>query len=88
MCRAKATLIELMIDAACGQLYADITLAALMDTSAFPLATRVGRSAGSTTASRATPAHALQFGLERILDGVQDLIDRAERAPQESAVAP
>ena len=73
---------------ACGQLYADITLAALMDTSAFPLATRVGRAAGEYHRSAGDPAHALQFGLERILDGVPDLIDRAERAPQEPAVAP
>jgi len=64
------------------------TLAALMDTSAFPLATRVGRAAGEYHRSAGDPAHALQFGLERILDGVPDLIDRAERAPQEPAVAP
>jgi hypothetical protein len=64
------------------------TPAALMDTNAFPLATRVGQAVEEYHHSAGDPAHALEFGLERILDGVQDLIDQAERALGEQAVAP
>jgi AcrR family transcriptional regulator len=52
------------------------TLATLMDASAFPLSSRVGTAAGEYHQSSGDPAHAMEFGLERILDGVQDLIAR------------
>lgn len=56
-------------------------LAAVMDPSGFPLSSRVGQAAGEYHQSAGDPAHTLEFGLNRILDGVQDLINRAERAP-------
>lgn len=51
-------------------------LASLMDRSGFPLGSRVGQAAGEYHQSAGDPAHGLQFGLERILDGVADLIAR------------
>jgi len=63
-------------------------LAALMDSRDFPLAARVGQAAGEYHRSAGDPTHVLEFGLARILDGVQHLIDRAERARDEPTVAP
>jgi AcrR family transcriptional regulator len=51
-------------------------LATMMDRSGFPLGSRVGQAAGEFHQSAADPAHGLEFGLERILDGVADLIAR------------
>jgi AcrR family transcriptional regulator len=50
-------------------------LAAVMDPSAFPVAGRVGRAVGEQLNSAGDPAGSLDFGLERILDGVQRLLD-------------
>lgn len=51
-------------------------LAAVMDPSAFPVAGRVGRAVGEQLNSAGDPAGSLEFGLDRILDGVQHLLDR------------
>ncbi len=50
-------------------------LAALMDSSAFPVAGRVGVAVGQQLNSAGDPAASLDFGLDRILDGVQRLLD-------------
>jgi AcrR family transcriptional regulator len=44
------------------------------DASRFPVASRVGQSAGEEYQAASSPTHALTFGLARILDGVADLI--------------
>ena len=62
------------------------TLATMMDRSAFPLGSRVGTAAGEYHQSSGDPAHAMEFGLERILDGVRDLIARNTGHP--AAMAP
>lgn len=46
----------------------------IMDATRFPLASRVGQAAGEAHQSVSDPAHALAFGLDRILDGVAELI--------------
>nr|BFE81357.1 TetR/AcrR family transcriptional regulator [Planobispora longispora] len=48
----------------------------VMDASRFPVASRVGTAAGQEHQGASDPAHALAFGLARILDGVADLITR------------
>ncbi|WP_440097612.1 TetR/AcrR family transcriptional regulator [Streptosporangium sp. H16] len=52
----------------------------IMDSSRFPLASRVGRAAGEAHQSVADPVHALTFGLERILDGIAGLIAGRNRS--------
>jgi hypothetical protein len=52
-------------------------LATMMDRSGFPLGSRVGQAAGEYHQSASDPAHSLEFGLERILDGIADLIARS-----------
>jgi AcrR family transcriptional regulator len=49
-------------------------LVAVMDASAFPTSGRVGRAVGEYHQSAGEPAHQLDFGIERILDGVDALI--------------
>ncbi|GAA3161989.1 TetR/AcrR family transcriptional regulator [Planomonospora alba] len=46
----------------------------VMDASRFPVASRVGEAAGQAHQGAVDPAHALAFGLARILDGVAGLI--------------
>jgi AcrR family transcriptional regulator len=46
----------------------------LIDPARFPVATRVGTAAGQEYQSASSPEFAFTFGLERILDGVADLI--------------
>jgi AcrR family transcriptional regulator len=55
-------------------------LAALMDPTGFPLASRVGQAAGQHHQSSGDPAHELNFGLGLILDGIADLIERGAGA--------
>jgi len=50
-------------------------LAAVMDPSAFPVAGRVGRAVGEQLNSAGEPAASLDFGLDRIFDGVEQLIE-------------
>ncbi len=51
-------------------------LAAVMDPTGFRVAGRVGTAVGEYHQSAGEPAHVLDFGIERILDGVGDLIAR------------
>lgn len=46
----------------------------LMDQRRFPVASRVGQAAGEAHGSAFSAQHTLQFGLERILDGVEALL--------------
>jgi AcrR family transcriptional regulator len=50
----------------------------VMDASRFPVASRVGESAGQEYQAAFDPAHALTFGLARILDGVATLITQRQ----------
>jgi hypothetical protein len=46
----------------------------LIDSTRFPIGSRVGQAAGEAHIATASPTHALTFGLERILDRVAALI--------------
>jgi hypothetical protein len=63
-----------------------------MDPAGFPLGSRVGRAAGEFHQSAGDPRHSLDFGLERILDGVAVLIAQpgSQRpiGPSASGMAP
>jgi AcrR family transcriptional regulator len=48
----------------------------LLDPSRFPTAVRVGAAAGEEHNAAYAPEHSFEFGLQRVLDGVQALIDR------------
>ncbi|MFI5841988.1 TetR/AcrR family transcriptional regulator C-terminal domain-containing protein [Catenuloplanes sp. NPDC051500] len=48
----------------------------VMGGSQFPLGGRVGTAAGQQHNAMLDPAHALSFGLDRIIDGITRLIDR------------
>jgi AcrR family transcriptional regulator len=50
-------------------------LARLLDPTAFPVATRVGTASSEAYQGAGDPVHALEFGLDRILDGVAALVD-------------
>jgi AcrR family transcriptional regulator len=51
-------------------------LGRFLDTDKFPVSTRVGAAAGIAYNAATDPIHALRFGLDRILDGVNDLVER------------
>jgi hypothetical protein len=51
-------------------------LAQVLDPKDYPLAGRVGSTAGAARSSAHDPDHAYRFGLERVLDGLAVLIDR------------
>lgn len=48
----------------------------IADTSRFPVASRVGQAAGETHQSAYNAGHAFEFGLERVLDGIEVLVRR------------
>jgi len=50
-------------------------LAKVLDPAAYPLAVRVGTAAGTAHGAAYSPAHAYDFGLRVILDGLAALID-------------
>ena len=52
----------------------------LLDPGAYPVASRVGTASSTQYQGAADPLHALEFGLDRILDGVAALVG-ARRAP-------
>ncbi|MFC5747816.1 TetR/AcrR family transcriptional regulator [Actinomadura rugatobispora] len=52
----------------------------LVDYSRYPLGSRVGTVAGEEYGGAIGPGHAFEFGLERVLDGIDALI-RTRRAP-------
>jgi AcrR family transcriptional regulator len=52
-------------------------LSRFVDDSRYPLATRVGTASGASRRSAHDPDDAYRFGLQRLLDGLSVLIDRA-----------
>jgi AcrR family transcriptional regulator len=52
-------------------------LARVFDENAYPTAARVGAAAGAAHGSAYNPAHAYDFGLQRVLDGFAVLIEAA-----------
>ncbi len=54
-------------------------LSRIGDAGRYPVASRVGQSAGEAFNAAYSPEHAFEFGLERVLDGIETLINR--RAP-------
>jgi len=51
----------------------------IIDPARFPVATRVGTSAGQEYQGASSPEYAFTFGLERILAGISDLISQKNR---------
>ncbi|GAA4015060.1 TetR/AcrR family transcriptional regulator [Allokutzneria multivorans] len=51
-------------------------LARMSDAESYPLAAAVGTAAGEAHNAAVNPDHAFEFGLERILDGIEALISR------------
>ncbi|MFI6602077.1 TetR/AcrR family transcriptional regulator [Nonomuraea sp. NPDC050536] len=51
-------------------------LGVIADTSRFPVAARVGQAAGETHQAAYNADHAFEFGLERVLDGIEVLVER------------
>lgn len=56
-------------------------LGRIADTSRFPLATRVGETSAQEYGSAYSPDHAFEFGLQRVLDGIESLVNRRITAP-------
>ncbi len=52
-------------------------LSRVIDEATYPLASRVGMAAGTAHGSAHDPEHAYRFGLDRVLDGLNTLIDAA-----------
>jgi AcrR family transcriptional regulator len=61
----------------------------MVDPTRFPVAGRVGSSAGEAFQATSSPEHALDFGMERILAGVAELVEskRATSAPRPKPTA-
>ncbi|MEJ2873297.1 MULTISPECIES: TetR/AcrR family transcriptional regulator [unclassified Saccharothrix] len=57
-------------------------LAAVFDPARFPLAARVGAAAGQAHGAAFSGEHAFEFGLERVLDGVEALVRSRDRPGQ------
>ncbi|MEW1841515.1 TetR/AcrR family transcriptional regulator [Nonomuraea angiospora] len=51
-------------------------LSRITDAARYPTAARVGQAAGEALNAAYSPEHAFEFGLERVLDGVEALINR------------
>jgi AcrR family transcriptional regulator len=51
-------------------------LSRIFDASRFPAAARVGSAAGAEYGAAYSPAHAFEFGLRRLLDGIGVLVER------------
>ncbi len=49
-------------------------LSKVMDPERFPIATRVGTAAGAAHHAAYNPDHAFEFGLQRVLDGIEALL--------------
>ncbi|MEV4833710.1 TetR/AcrR family transcriptional regulator C-terminal domain-containing protein [Nonomuraea sp. NPDC049486] len=56
----------------------------IADPSRFPTAARVGQAAGETLGAAYSADHAFEFGLQRVLDGIQALIDNRTPQPPET----
>jgi hypothetical protein len=50
-------------------------LARVLDEDEYPIASRVGTAAGTAHGGAYSPDHAYQFGLRRVLDGLDALIE-------------
>lgn len=61
--------------AAVGPLLADV-----VDGNRFPIASRVGTAAGQAHGSAFDPAHAFEFGLARVLDGIEAFVRSRQRS--------
>ncbi|WP_016700157.1 TetR/AcrR family transcriptional regulator [Actinoalloteichus spitiensis] len=59
-------------------------LTRVLDPDRFPLAARVGAAAGAAHRAPHDPAHAFEFGLIRLLDGIEVLV-RARATPADTA---
>ncbi|MFC5831968.1 TetR/AcrR family transcriptional regulator [Nonomuraea insulae] len=51
-------------------------LSRIADASRYPTAARVGQAAGEELQAAYSPEHAFEFGLERVLDGVEALVNK------------
>jgi AcrR family transcriptional regulator len=51
----------------------------VLDPAAYPTAARVGSAAGAAHGAAYSPEHAWEFGLERVLDGLEALVERRRR---------
>lgn len=51
-------------------------LSRIADTTRFPTASRVGQATGEELGSAYSPEHAFEFGLQRVLDGIEALVSR------------
>ncbi|GAB3704177.1 TetR/AcrR family transcriptional regulator [Nocardiopsis oceani] len=58
----------------------DPLLAALVDSTQYPTASRVGTAVGQAHQAVYDPEHEFSFGLDRVLDGVQVLVDSRSTA--------
>jgi AcrR family transcriptional regulator len=54
-------------------------LARVLDEKAYPTAARVGTAAGAAHGATYSPDHAYVFGLARMLDGIEELIEKRSR---------
>lgn len=57
-------------------------LARVFNETAYPIAARVGAAAGAAYGGAYDPEHAYAFGLQRVLDGLEALIDKRRNAWQ------
>jgi AcrR family transcriptional regulator len=62
-------------------------LSKIFDESRFPTAARVGSAAGAEYGAAYSPAHAFEFGLQRVLDGIAVLINQRRRVTRRGARA-
>jgi AcrR family transcriptional regulator len=56
-------------------------LARIIDPAKYPVATRVGTAAGATHGGVVDPHHAFEFGLRRLLDGIEVFVTRSVDSP-------
>jgi hypothetical protein len=59
-------------------------LARVFDTTKYPTAARVGAAAGAAHGAAYDPAHAYEFGLQRVLDGLGVLRLERREPPRSS----
>lgn len=60
-------------------------LSRVFDPARFPLAARVGSAAGEAHQAAYSPEHAFEFGLARVLDGIEALVRERAEWPEEDA---
>jgi AcrR family transcriptional regulator len=53
----------------------------VLDPARFPVGVRVGSAAGEAHQAAVDPEHAFEFGLERVLDGIEMLVSRGRTSP-------